>query len=206
MKKTEKIKKFVNSLKNPPAFTNKKYNNPWNTQINCENLIKFLERDNIKYILIGEAPGRKGCLQCGVPFCDDYTLEDIIGVKKNKKSKETSAQRIYYFFGKDFISWNAFPYQPAKEDGNNRPPEADELKFGLEILEQFLNIFYSKEKTIILLGDKAKKSFEKLQEKYPNSIQLLHPACRADIKREKLGYCRGKSGWLQYVENELNKV
>ena len=204
MDKSTEIKNFVDSLKNPTLLkTNKSYNNPWENNVNYKNLLNFLiKQQNAKYILIGEAPGRKGCLQCGVPFCDDYTIEKCIEIpdKKAKKSKETSAQRIYQAFKNDFIAWNAFPYQPCKENGSNRPPTLNEIKYGNLCLIEFLKIFYNKNKKIILLGNKAEYACRFLNLKYK---KVLHPSCSADIRRESLGYGRGITGWLTYINDQL---
>uniref|UniRef100_UPI0040271F69 uracil-DNA glycosylase family protein n=1 Tax=Candidatus Stercorousia sp. TaxID=3048886 RepID=UPI0040271F69 len=201
-KKESEIYEFINNLQNPiKLHTNKKYNNPWINQNNYNNLLTFLlAKQNAKYILIGEAPGRKGCLQCGVPFCDDYTLEKLVKIDNNKikKSKETSAQRIYYAFEDNFIAWNAFPYQPCDEYGNNRPPSIEELKFGNEYLKKFLNIFYSKNKEIILIGNKAEYACKNFKIEYK---KIIHPSCYADNKRKELKYEYGLNGWLKYINS-----
>ncbi len=196
------INEFVEDLCNETNFApQKKYRNPWKEQRNKENLLNFLNSyKEAKFILIGEAPGRKGCLQCGVPFCDDYTLEKLINVSKNKKSKETSAQRIYNAFKNDFIAWNAFPYQPCNDDGSNRHPTIDELKFGKEYLKKFLDIFYNETKELILLGDKAKIACEFLD--LPHK-EVLHPSCKADNKRKELGFEHGMNGWLKYIHKYI---
>lgn len=197
----QRIKEFVESLKNPTILkTDKNFNNPWENTTNCQNLLKFLsEYQNSKYILIGEAPGRKGCLQCGVPFCDDYTLEKLIYVSKDKKTKETSAQRIYEAFKYNFIAWNAFPYQPCNVDGSNRTPTSAELKFGKEYLIKFLDIFYNENKQIILLGNKAEVAFGNLAYKHK---KVLHPSCQVDKMRLE----RGMAGWLSYIKNEIKDL
>lgn len=126
----DKCNDFIVKLVNEEGFiTEKKYNNPWKNDDNRKNLINFFRsHKNSKFILIGEAPGDRGCLQCGVPFCDDYTLPKLmekVFLKKDKKMDEKSAQKVFETFGDNFISWNAFPYQPSKENGKNRnPPQA----------------------------------------------------------------------------------
>lgn len=197
------IKEFVESLKNPIELkTDKSFNNPWENATNCQNLLNFLLKyQNAKYILIGEAPGRKGCLQCGVPFCDDYTLEKLlkVNISKKHKSKETSAQRIYEAFKDNFIAWNAFPYQPCSEDGSNRTPTSAELEFGSEYLFKFLNIFYNKNKQIILLGNKAEAAFKNL---FYDHKKVLHPSCQVDRMRQE----KGMQGWLSYIKSEIKDL
>ena len=123
MEKTEKEKmvdEFIEKLSEIEDSND--FDNPWKDPDKCENLKKFLLRSGVEYILIGEAPGRKGCLKCGVPFCDDITLKEIIDESKviGKESKETSAQRIYMAFENDFVAWNVFPFHPKGKNGKNR--------------------------------------------------------------------------------------
>ena len=205
------IDKFVESLKDDGRLPN--IQNPWNDSQNVENLKEFLKlRKSAKYILVGEAPGRKGCLQCGVPFCDDYTIEKILGkdLGKKKKLKETSAQRIYAVFGNNFIAWNAFPYQPCKSptDKTNRTPSSDEIQYGLSKLKEFLQLFGG-DKTIFLLGSKALDAWQKLVDKEQNQsflknqcIKLLHPSSQADRYRKK----GGMDGWKEYINEQLKEL
>jgi uracil-DNA glycosylase len=209
------IDKFVDSLKKDKGLSN--IRNPWKTTQNVVNFKEFLKQQkNAKYILIGEAPGRFGCLQCGVPFCDDYTLEKILtGVNINKENKtaEESAQRIFAVFKSNFIAWNAFPYNPYSDNKNktNRKPTSDEInKYGLSKLKEFLDIFY-KDKEIILLGNSATKTYNKLLKNNPTMQQykvksVIHPSKYADIKRAKLGYGYGLDGWKKYIKNVLPEL
>ena len=103
-----KINQFVKDLYKERNFKPQGiYQNPWKDNTKKINLINFLNsHKDAKYILIGEAPGRKGCLQCGVPFCDESTLGKLINISvdKNIESHEVTAQRIYKTFGKvDFV-------------------------------------------------------------------------------------------------------
>ena len=200
MKREEKIKKFIENLSKFEDRNNIK--NPWLEPKRRKNLEKFLiQAKSPKYILIGEAPGRKGCLKCGVPFCDDYTIAKIIPEAEiiGKLSKETSAQRIYMAFKKDFVAWNVFPFQPCFPDGRNRTPSDIEIRKGIIFLKDFLDIFYNQKSTrVILLGDKAKDAFD-----FPkiDAIEVIHPSTLADKKRLKIGYSRGWQGWLKYIYN-----
>lgn len=204
----ESIDKFVESLKDDGGLKN--IQNPWKDPQNVENLKEFLKlRKHAKYILVGEAPGWKGCLQSGVPFCDDYTIEKILDkdLGKEQKIKETSAQRIYAVFGNNFIAWNAFPYQPCKSttDRTNRTPSSDEIQYGLTKLKEFLQLFAG-DKTVVLLGSKALNAWQQLVDKEQNQsflsnecIKILHPSPHADRYREK----GGMAGWKEYIKKEL---
>ena len=200
MQKREKIENFINKLSNFKEYDEIK--NPWKDPIKRNNLKKFfMQSKNAKYILIGEAPGRKGCLKCGVPFCDDYTLAKLLSEAEvvGNFSKETSAQRIYMTFKNNFVAWNVFPFQPCFPDGRNRTPSDKEIREGIVFLEDFLDIFYNQKSTrVILLGNKAKDAFD-----FPkiDAIEVIHPSSLADKKRFKIGYSRGLQGWLKYIYN-----
>ena len=166
--------------------------------------------------MIGEAPGRKGCFECGVPFCDDFTLERLgIDTQKTSKSKETSAQRIYHIFKDDFfIAWNVFPYHPCKLDKTNRHPDRDELKFGIEYLIDFLNLFYKDGKILLLMGNVAAWVFKNICDKNADYrkikyINLIHPSPCADRIRRKtdkrLSNLKGSVLWEKYVNLEFKK-
>lgn len=201
------INNFVEGLKNDNGLLN--IQNPWNNPQNVNNLKEFLKQQkNVKYLLIGEAAGRKGCLQCGVPFCDDYTLEMILAnthINKNNKVKEETAQRIFAVFKSNFIAWNAFPYQPCNKNKSNRKPSTDEINnYGLNKLKEFLDIF-SEGKEIILLGNSAKGAFNKLVKNNPEMKfykvrTIIHPSKCADIQRAKRGYDYGFEGWKEYIK------
>lgn len=200
----EKIKNFKNELSK--VASNDEFDNPWEDSKKRENLEKFLLRSNIKYILIGEAPGRRGCLKCGVPFCDDNTLKEIIN-KPNvvgEESKETSAQRIYMAFKNDFVAWNVFPFHPKGKNGKNRTPNTKELKLGQKYLEDFLEIFKNSGAKIILVGRKAEKAFKKLVSG-KGYTYIIHPSPKADRWRDKEGYGSGDAGWDKYIDKLKKK-
>ena len=158
--------------------------------------------------MIGEAPGRKGCLKSGVPFCDCDTLQHLLEEQESKENniKETSAQRIYETFGNKFIAWNIFPIQPCKQNGANRTPDKKELDQGINYLNKFLEIFLtndnSEKKTIILVGSKAQKRKSQIRNKCGDDvtiISIIHPSPLADR------YWKNDSNkeWKDYVEAKI---
>ena len=203
------IDTFVKSL------TNISWNhceNPWKIENHKqqENLKKFLTKygESAKYILIGEAPGRKGCVKSGVPFCDCNTLQHLLEEQESKENniKETSAQRIYKTFGNNFIAWNVFPIQPCKENGTNRTPKKEELNKGAKYLKDFLDIFLtngkSEKKIIILFGSKAQKRETEIRSICGNNVEIIkviHPSPLADR------YWKNDSNkeWKDYVEAKI---
>lgn len=197
------IDTFIDELAN---IDWKNCKNPWKEKTQQENLNKFLNTygESAEYILIGEAPGRKGCVKSGVPFCDCNTLQHLLEEQESKENniKETSAQRIYETFKNNFIAWNVFPIQPCKENGTNRTPKKEELKKGAKYLKDFLDIFNSKKKTIILVGSKAQKREREISSicgKDVKIIKVIHPSPLADR------YWKNDSNkeWKDYVEAKI---
>ncbi len=217
----KRLNDFIEKLKKPKGLktSKRKYQNPWENESKCNNLKRFLTKyKGAKYILIGEAPGRKGCFECGVPFCDINTFSQMLGIKSAPdKPKETSARRIYeteQFKKNKFVAWNAFPYHPCKSDKTNRHPLKDELEFGVKYLKDFLDLFDRKGKVVVLLGNVAAKVFNNLCDINPyykkiEHIELIHPSPCADAKRREkyksLSNFKGSDLWQEYVNLKLSE-
>ena len=199
------ISNFVSSL---PNIKFDDCQNPWIYKEQRTNFEMFLKKyKSSKYILIGEAPGRRGCLQSGVPFCDCHTLLEFLDKKDEKNTgkflKESSAQKIFKVFPCGFIAWNVFPIQPCKKNGENRTPRSNELENGESFLFKFLDIFLIEGKDIILVGSMAKKYESKIRKKY-QSVKIkhiIHPSPRASNHWKIMGY----ESWEQYVKKVLNE-
>ena len=169
-----------------------------NTVNNLKLYLKKMLKIKPKYLLVGEAPGYKGCRWSGIPFTSEeilvnkkklvkinfFGLENGFKVRKeDKPEKENTAKIVWSYLGSKEIyplMWNAFPFHPYKDKNknSNRAPNKQELEFGRAILEELINI-YSPEK-VIAVGRKAEKSlkpFSKLFE--DNNIEVKevrHPS------------------------------
>lgn len=161
--------------------------------IRRKNLLIYLRQmDKLKpkIILIGEAPGYKGCRLTGVPFTSEYILMgkmkgvDLFGedngyrlVGENfRLTKEATATMIWQALLRHKIivlGWNAFPFHPHKKgDGrSNRTPLKAELLIGEKFIYKMIQIF--KIEKLVAMGNKAGESLSQLGIKHQ---QVRHPA------------------------------
>ena len=115
-----------------------------------KNLKEYLEKHkDAQILLVGEAPGYKGCARTGVPFTSDNN-EISAGVIQ----KAIRANNV--------LMWNAFPFHPHKGSNkrSNRKPNAKELLQGEVFFTYFLQTF-PEVKCFGAVGRVAEKALEK---------------------------------------------
>ncbi len=162
----KEIYPFIEALarvKSPGNFFNQ-YS--YEVSVNCirrNNLLLYLQQmANLKpqILLVGEAPGYRGCRLTGVPFTSEYILVTGLeqvglfgesrGYRKTdelaKMCREASASMVWETLGKTLqvpLIWNAFPFHPfqAKNEQSNRKPTAVELSIGQDFLQQLIGLF-----------------------------------------------------------------
>lgn len=157
----DEIEKFIRELAECHVegyITNMYDDKVGDNEIKRENLklyLKEMKKLNPKYVLIGEAPGYRGCLLTGIPFTSEYIIMNNkffrnkgydMRNKNNKISKEGTATITWEAF--DFhnqypLLWNSFPFHPHKAENfnSNRKPYAEELKIGKVFLEKIFELF-----------------------------------------------------------------
>ncbi|ERI93798.1 hypothetical protein HMPREF1982_01561 [Clostridiales bacterium oral taxon 876 str. F0540] len=162
-------------------------------EIRRKNLLLYLKKMykiKPKVILIGEAPGYRGCRLTGVPFTSEHLLMnnmkglDLFGreagyklaKEKEKLLKEATATMIWETLLRyDIISlaWNAFPFHPHKKDNgeSNRTPLKGELMIGEKPLLQMIEMFNIKK--VVAVGGKADQTLTKLN---ISCHKVRHPA------------------------------
>ena len=149
-------------------------------------------KNNSHVILVGEAPGYRGCRLSGIPFtCEDmFTQEwlpNLMGINlgyrifsKDKPERELSALTVwpklkewYNQYGTVPLLWNICPFHPHKEnnDKSNRTPYAQEIMAGKEFLIKLLDLFEIKH--IGSIGRKAEKAIKGMKHE---TFYLRHPA------------------------------
>ncbi|MDF2547651.1 MAG: uracil-DNA glycosylase-like protein [Anaerosolibacter sp.] len=180
-----KLKNFVEELATtevtPNVYNQYAYEFIEN-EVRRNNLLIYLKqmcKHKPKIILVGEAPGYRGCRLTGVPFTSEHLLInnmtglDLFGkevgyrlaVEKDKLLKEATATIIWETLLKyDIISlsWNAFPFHPHKkgEPQSNRAPLKGELLMGERPLLGMIEMYNIKQ--VVAVGGKAEQTLNKL--------------------------------------------
>ena len=143
-----------------------------------------------KIMLVGEAPGYRGCRLTGVPFTSEHMLMNNIeglklfgrengyrlAIEKEKILKEATATMIWSTlieYDIMALSWNAFPFHPHKKDNgvSNRTPLKKELLIGQKPLLQMIEMFGIEK--VIAVGNKAEENLKSLE---IDCIKVRHPA------------------------------
>lgn len=152
-----KITAFVQSLKNQ-RHTSTVYN-PYLIQDFADNLEKYLrsmqKQKGRHTLLVGEAPGYRGCKHTGIPFSSSYLLKNSqhpfvsrLGkrILLHSNTKENTAQIVWEYLQKCNVVplfWNAYPFHPHAVNNrlSNRPPKKVEIERGMSFLENLGAIF-----------------------------------------------------------------
>ena len=136
-------------------------------QENLRLYLMALCKNKPTYMLVGEAPGYKGCGVTGIPFTDENEMKNHLGTYQegyffeNIKclQKENSAGIIWGAIqarndGKIPLMWNAYPFHPFKENKrlSNRKPNKTELIVGKSYLEELIDIFKIPKNDIYAVG------------------------------------------------------
>lgn len=166
-------------------------NNPYKDPRVLNNLRLYLNKMEEKYyngtLLIAEAPGYSGCNITGIPFVTVKILnnkphnifhdldEELF---RGEFFNDISGAVIWdYLKDKQNIPlfWNSFPFHPYKKYKklSNRKPTKDEIKEGIEYIDDLIDIF--KPKDILALGRYGQISLQKI---YPDrDIKYIrHPS------------------------------
>jgi uracil-DNA glycosylase len=150
------IEAFLTALQQQPD--SETVSNPY-LQPHCvENLRSYLtlmKRERPKLLLVGEAPGYKGCGITGIPFSSGKLFQQVDHpfLKKLKKSlvlptieAENTASIVWRFLAEQQLTplfWNAYPFHPhpAGNREKNRAPNRQEIEQGVEYLHAIERLF-----------------------------------------------------------------
>lgn len=186
-----KIDTFITRLSNIPksnGTTNLYFGNNRESLIRKNNLLVYLTKMKIanpKFLLLGEAPGYKGCRLSGIPFTSEKVLYENLFFKnepiqlineKGKLESEISATIVWSELSQlkeKPLMWNIFPFHPHTIESNqtNRTPKYAELEEGKVFLFELLEIFEIQK--IIALG---KKPESQLTDIGISNAYVRHPA------------------------------
>jgi uracil-DNA glycosylase len=152
---------------------------------NLRSYLDQMEALSPAILLLGEAPGYKGCRLTGVPFTSEKILRThpffLDGDYKfinpqDQLMSEQSATIIWNvldLFNSKPLIWNIFPFHPYKRDNTktNRTPDEAELNFGKQFLIKMLDIF-----PITKIAAVGRKAESKLIEMNLEHTYIRHPA------------------------------
>lgn len=178
-KQLEQLNKFLKKLEIYPNTNN--IENQYKNEICLNNLKIYLTKmivNNPKILIIGEAPGYKGCAKTGIPFTDERNMIEanhtIFGLNNgytlhNEKClyKERTSKIVFEAIkGKEnkVLMWNIFPFHPYNVGTieGNRTPNINEIEEGFEFTINLLDIFKNiKKENIYAIGRKAQNELEK---------------------------------------------
>ncbi len=166
------IQKFIRQLKQQPNTAT--IGNPYLTRQLATNLRYYLEAmlqvdENPKILLVGEAPGHKGCKLTGIPFSSgeifsrfEHPLLQKLGqqVKIKDLAGENTATMVWDYLTQRNITplfWNSFPFHPHHTNNpfSNRAPNSQEIQQGIAYLQSLAKIY--KPDIIAGIGHKGSK-------------------------------------------------
>lgn len=185
------IKTFIEGLENENlneiGFSENLYaGNSKESMIRKHNLLTYLMKMkslNPKLLLLGEAPGYKGCRLTGIPFTSESILANHAFFKNldfhfiNDKLESEQSATIVWNVLQDYrekpLIWNIFPFHPydGKNQNTNRTPNENELELGKVYLLKLLDIF-----NIEIIAAVGRKPESKIKEVSIKSHYVRHPA------------------------------
>jgi len=150
------LEKLLESLRERPSSATvfNQYEDD-NTLNNLRQFLDYLLKHRHGVLLLGEAPGYRGCRLTGIPFTSGSVIRESIHeifrqiggeIKLAKVDTEATASIFWEFFGTNRpipILWNAFPFHPhiADDPETNRKPTRLEIEEGKRYLEMLCGIF-----------------------------------------------------------------
>lgn len=189
LKSNSKIQKFVQRLSK--RRNSSTVFNPYRDSRILKNIEIYFEymaeQTGDLTLLVGEAPGYKGCRITGIPFTSGalirakqhHIFEEIERhISLEKIESENSASFVWQtlIHKKHYpLFWNAFPFHPHPKGihNRNRAPNKKELLEGADYLAELVEIFSPI--TIAGIGRKGVSSVEKV---FPgrNVVYIRHPS------------------------------
>lgn len=187
----KRIKKLIDDLARHPLTPN--VNNPWDysrreNEIRRKNLLGYFQKMyelKPKILLVGEAPGYRGCGRVGMPFSSEklvlshpfFADRDTFNVEnKETPLAEASASIVWKTFDTlDFypLMWATYPYHPHKPGNvfSNRAPKPDEIEIGRQFITRLVDIYGIQK--VIAVGRVAEGTLKELN---IQAFAVRHPS------------------------------
>lgn len=166
------------------------YERPFATQRrhNLQIYLTWMARQQPKHLLVGEAPGYRGCRLTGIPFTSPHSLHKLASrlptgntpfqheVEWPNIWREASATIVWRSIGRWEplpVLWNIFPFHPHQPDRpqSNRAPKTSEIVAGRPFLHQLCQFF--PQAAVVAVGQKAATALIKWEVAH---TAVRHPA------------------------------
>ncbi len=181
-----RIRRFVSALAEFPSTQTLR--NPYRSRQPRQNLETYLAAllawPYSGHLLVGEAPGERGCARTGIPFTDERLLRAGLhpflrslqpAVKVAGSTAENTAGIVWQHLhncGHVPAFWNAVPFHPRAATKANRAPTAGELVVGQAYLRQLLALLAPH--SVIAVGRTAELALQRLG--LNNFTAVRHPS------------------------------
>jgi uracil-DNA glycosylase len=183
------IQQLIDALRSVPS--SETMANPYDCPDRCSNLAAYLSTLRTHgysgHLLVGEAPGYKGCAVTGIPFTSEaavfkgkhaFTAALRPLVRLTGKQKEGTATIVWTHLetcGSVAAMWNAFPFHPHHSGQRlvNRRPSRAEVADAKQFLEAVIDILSPT--TIVAVGGVAADG---LRRHFPSLVfeRVRHPS------------------------------
>lgn len=153
---------------------------------NLEKYLDMMKHHSPRLLLVGEAPGYRGCRLTGIPFTSPQVLatQRCFGAANGfqgspnsaSMQREASATIVWQTMAELNIMallWNVFPFHPQRpgEPAGNRPPSAAEVRAGEPFTRDLLAAFAVV--TVVAVGKKAEAALALWG---IDAVSVRHPA------------------------------
>lgn len=175
--------------------------NPYRDEIKLNNLKAYLDlvfqQDGPRILLVGEAPGFKGCRLTGIPFSSGKLFEEVAHpfletlkprIKIEQIDSENTASIVWsHLLNHKSVPlfWNSFPFHPhpSRIQKKNRAPNKAEIEEGATYLKILFD--YYKPDLVAGLGRKGTECVQRILPE--ESIRYIrHPSYGG-----KVDFCSG---------------
>lgn len=146
-----------------------------NRRHNLQTYLALMHQQRPRLILLGEAPGYRGCRLTGIPFTSPQILTQLNsflgqtasfqpGDEWPEVAREASATIVWRTIGRWRplpLLWNVFPFHPHQpgQPQSNRTPKTSEIAAGRPFLTRLRHLF--PEAKIVAVGKKASGALAK---------------------------------------------
>jgi uracil-DNA glycosylase len=181
-----RVRAFVRALSAFPS--SRTLVNPYRSQRRGQNLetylLALLAWPYSGHLLVGEAPGERGCARTGIPFTDERLLRSgghpfLASLRPKVKvagsTAESTAGIVWGHLSDCRLVpafWNAVPFHPRSDARPNRTPTPSEVLSCQVFLDQILDVL--KPISVIAVGRTAENALQRLGVKKFDSVR--HPS------------------------------